>query len=79
MYLVAFQCHAKGWIEQIDPICHIIKIVESNIFSADEEEVRKDPPEYADKLDQRGTLSEDDPKYVLKTADGGRIYMKGPF
>ncbi len=77
-HLVAFQYHAKDWIEQIDPKCHIIKI-KSIMFSADEEEVWKDPPEYADKLDQRGTLSEDDPKFVLQTADGGRIYLKGPF
>lgn len=48
-------------------------------LGSDEEEVWKDPPEYADKLDQRGTLSEDDPKFVLQTADGGRIYLKGPF
>ena len=44
-------------------------------LSADEEEVVTDPPEEADRLDPLGTLSEDDPEFVLQTEDGGRFYM----
>jgi len=41
----------------------------------DEEEVVEDEPESVDTLDPRGTLSEDDPDYVLPTELGGRFYM----
>jgi len=41
----------------------------------DEEEVLKDEPEKGDSRDPRGTLSEDDPEYVLNTETGGRFYM----
>ena len=35
----------------------------------------EDEPESVDTLDPRGTLSEDDPDYVLPTELGGRFYM----
>merc|ERR1719370_2470070 len=41
----------------------------------DEEEVKQDPPKNADRLDRRGTLSENDPKFVLQTEDGGKFYI----
>jgi len=40
-----------------------------------EEEVVKDPPEDVDKRSKLGTLSEDDPDFVLATEEGGRFYM----
>ena len=42
----------------------------------DEEEVVVDPPEKADLRDPRGTLSEDDPNFVLHTENGGRLYIR---
>ena len=37
----------------------------------------RDDPEKVDSRDAlgRGTLSEDDPEFVLNTEDGGRFYM----
>ena len=55
--------------------CFNTKIDESVLFSADEEEVKQDPPKNADRLDRRGTLSENDPKFVLQTEDGGKFYI----
>jgi len=54
-----------------------LEISEQPPLGTEEEEVVRDDPEKVDSRDAlgRGTLSEDDPEFVLNTEDGGRFYM----
>jgi len=52
-----------------------LQISEQPPLGTNEEEVVVDGPEAVDAKDPRGTLSEDDPDFVLSTETGGRFYM----